>query len=214
MSGDEEETEGGAACDASEFSWGDALPTLASERVTLRALTDDDVADLFAIFSDPEVMRYWSSPPMMAESEAATLLREIRECFREKNLFQWGVSDPTSGRVIGTCTLYRLEWPHRRAEVGFALRRSSWGKGLAAEALATLIAFAFDRMNLHRLEADADPRNARSLRLLERAGFQREGLLRERYRVSGEVQDAVVLGLLRTERPPRQPSHASDHRVP
>ena len=59
--------------------------------------------------------------------------------------------------------------------------------------------FAFEELGLHRVEADVDPRNARSLRLLERLGFQQEGLLRERYHVSGEIQDAALLGLLRTD---------------
>ena len=68
-----------------------------------------------------------------------------------------------------------------------------------SEAVPTLIAFAFGSMGLHRLEADVDPRNARSIRLLEREGFQREGLLRERYHVSGEIQDAALYGLLQPE---------------
>jgi RimJ/RimL family protein N-acetyltransferase len=62
-----------------------------------------------------------------------------------------------------------------------------------------LVGFAFEQLNLHRLEADADPRNERSLVLLERQGFRKEGFLRERYIVDGEIQDAVVFGLLRSE---------------
>jgi len=88
---------------------------------------------------------------------------------------------------------------HERAEIGFAVARSQWGRGLASEAVAELIAFAFERLQLHRLEADTEPRNERSLRLLERLGFRREGHLRERYYVDGERQDTVLLGLLRTE---------------
>jgi RimJ/RimL family protein N-acetyltransferase len=60
-----------------------------------------------------------------------------------------------------------------------------------------VLAFAFDTLALHRVEADVDPRNARSIRALERAGFEREGYLRERYHVGGELQDAVLYGLLR-----------------
>ena len=110
-----------------------------------------------------------------------------------------GIAQVEGDRVVGTCTLFRIDARHRRAEVGFALARATWGRGLASEALATALRFAFETLDLHRIEADADPRNERSLGLLERHGFRREGYLRERYHVSGEVQDSVVLGLLRSE---------------
>src|SRR5437867_752230 len=103
--------------------WGEKLPTLTAERVTLRELDDGDVAALFAVFSDPEVMRYWSSPPLKTLADASALLRDIREGFRDRQLFQWGISDPRDGGIVGTCTLYRLDPGHRRVEIGFAVER-------------------------------------------------------------------------------------------
>jgi RimJ/RimL family protein N-acetyltransferase len=67
------------------------------------------------------------------------------------------------------------------------------------EALKALVSHAFETMNLRRLEADVDPRNGASIRSLERLGFQREGFLRERWHVNGEIQDAHFYGLLRRE---------------
>jgi [ribosomal protein S5]-alanine N-acetyltransferase len=182
-----------------EFEWADRLPTLTGERVALRALEGRDVADLFAVFSDPLVMRYWDSGPLQSSDDAQALLADIDARFNERTLFQWGLARRSDDRVIGTCTLHKLDAVHRRAEVGFALGTDHWGRGLASEAVAMLIGFAFDRLNLHRLEADADPRNQRSLVLLERQGFRKEGFLRERYIVDGEIQDAVVFGLLQSE---------------
>jgi RimJ/RimL family protein N-acetyltransferase len=111
------------------------------------------------------------------------------------------VSLRTSGEVVGTCTLARIDRQHRRAELGYALGRAHWGSGLAAEAVGAVIRYAFESLDLHRLEADVDPRNGPSLRLLERFGFRSEGLLRERYHVAGEIQDAAIYGLLRSEWP-------------
>jgi RimJ/RimL family protein N-acetyltransferase len=179
------------------FVWGDELPTLRTARVSLRQLTAADTADIFAIFSDPEVMRYWDHGPMTKPSDASAYIEQIHDGLRRRQLFQWGVSDASAGRIVGTCTLTHLSAAHQRGEIGFALARSHWGRGIAAEAVTTVVAFAFERLDLHRLEADADPRNDRSLRLLERLGFEREGCLRERYYVEGERQDAVLLGLLR-----------------
>jgi [ribosomal protein S5]-alanine N-acetyltransferase len=181
-----------------EFDWGTSLPTLRGARVTLRALLDADVDDLYAAFSDPEVMRYWDVPPMPSVADAVTFLAEIHEGFRTRTLFQWGV-DAGTGQIVGTCTLLNVNTTHRRGEIGFALARPHWGQGLASDAVATLIGFCFRDLALHLLEADVDPRNERSKRLLERQGFVREGYLRERYQVSGEIQDAVLLGLLRRD---------------
>lgn len=101
--------------------------------------------------------------------------------------------------MLGTCTLFNVDLAHRRAEVGFALHRDAWGRGLATDALGALIEFSFQALDLHRLEADVDPKNERSLRVLERLGFQREGYLRERWHHLGEVHDGIFLGLLRRE---------------
>ena len=70
------------------------------------------------------------------------------------------------------------------------------GRGLASEAVRASLAFAFGPMDLHRVEADVDPDNEDSLRLLERIGFKREGLLRERWFTFGTWKDTVLLGLL------------------
>lgn len=175
------------------------LPTISASRVRLRWLTPGDVPALFEIFGDPLVCRYWSRPPLPSVAEAVELHNEIVRCFTERSLFQWGVADITDDRVIGTCTLASLSPQHRRAEVGFALARRAWGRGYMAEALPALIRFAFESLDLHRLEADVDPRNQPSIRLLESAGFRREGFLRERYRLNDEIQDAVLYGLLRHE---------------
>lgn len=181
-----------------EFEWGATLPTLAGEGIALRALVEADVPALFDVFGDPEVMRYWSRAPFASADVAAEFLREIQDGFRTKRLFQWGITGPAGDTVVGTCTLFHVDREHRRCDVGFALGRRFWGRGIASKALSLLLRFAFEELGVHRVEADADPRNERSLRLLERLGFEREGLLRERYHVNGEIQDAVILGLLRS----------------
>lgn len=183
----------------SSFEWDRELPRLAGRRVDLRWLTPEDAPAIFATFGDPAVMEFWSSPPLVDVTAAAQLIAQIHELFHARRLFQWGICLRDTGEVIGTCTLFNLNRAHRRAELGFALRRNAWGKGLASEAIGLLLGFAFESLDLHRLEADADPQNERSLRLLERHGFRREGYLRERWHHLGKIQDAVFLGLVRRE---------------
>jgi RimJ/RimL family protein N-acetyltransferase len=181
----------------------DRLPTLATERLRLRWLTPADAPALLAVFGDPAVCRYWSRPPLPDVAAAAELQREIAELFAERSLFQWGIAERATDAVVGTCTLAALSAEHRRAEVGFALARGAWGRGYVAEALPALLDFGFGTLGLHRVEADVDPRNARSIRALERVGFRHEGVMRERYHIADEIQDAAMYGLLRHEwRPP------------
>jgi ribosomal-protein-alanine N-acetyltransferase len=177
----------------------DALPTISTRRLRLRSLAPGDVPALATIFCDPEVCRYWSHAALTDEGAVQALYDHIVRCFETRSLFQWGIADRESDTVVGTCTLASLSSEHRRAELGFALARAHWGHGYIAEALPALVNFAFETLDLHRLEADVDPRNERSIRAIVRLGFEREGHLRERYHVNGELQDAILYGLLRRD---------------
>ena len=178
---------------------GDSLPVLDAPRLRLRGLAEADVDGLFAVFSDEAMMRYWSSPPMKERGEAEALLQKIRRGFADRTSFQWGVERKADRRLLGTCTLFHIHAGNRRAELGYALASAHWKQGYMGEALAALIDHAFGVLRLRRLEADVDPENAASLGILERMGFRREGLLRERWNVGGGIQDSVVLGLLARE---------------
>ena len=144
-------------------------------------------------------MRYWSSPPHPDLSTTQHYLDRIHASFAAKTLFQWGIVRNAEADLIGTCTLAHLDAQNRRAEVGYILGRPHWGHGYAQEALQALVAFAFQDLDLLRLEADVDPRNTASTRSLSRLGFTLEGHLRERWIVGGEISDSVLYGLLRRE---------------
>lgn len=175
------------------------LPTIDAARIALRWITSDDVDALYSIFSNVEVMRYWSTPPLPDRNAAVDLLNEIRDGFRRQALLKWGVARRSDDALIGTTTLYNLDFSNRRAEMGYALGREHWGQGYMHEALQALLGYSFEVLDLRRIEADVDPRNASSIQTLERLGFQREGFLRERWEVNGEIQDAFFYGLLRPQ---------------
>jgi RimJ/RimL family protein N-acetyltransferase len=178
---------------------GPCLPTLTAQRVKLRWLVPADVQSLYDVFSNDDVMRYWSRPPFTRVEEARELVEAIERAFAQKSLYQWGVARADDDRVIGTCTLSSVDASNLRAELGYALGREHWGRGLMGEALARLLDFSFEELGMRRLEADVDPNNAASIALLERLGFRREGYLRERWFVGGQVQDSLFYGLLRRE---------------
>ena len=177
----------------------ETLPIITTPRIVLRWISEDDIDSLYEIFSNRHVMRYWSSEPLADREAAADLQCEIASGNENETMFKWGLALRDSNTVIGTTTLFNLNLDNGRAELGYAMSHAHWGKGYMNEALNALVSHAFEVMDLRRLEADVDPRNAASIRLLEKLGFQREGFLRERWHVNGEIQDAFFYGLLRRE---------------
>ena len=177
-----------------------ASPTrIDTERLLLRPLHADDAPALMQVFSDPEVMRYWSTPAWTSIDQAHAMIERDRVAMEAGQQLRLGLERRSDGTLLGVCTLFNLVPQCRRAEIGYALGRAGWGQGLMHEALVALVAHGFTAMRLNRIEADIDPRNQSSARSLERLGFTREGLLRERWIVGDEVSDSALYGLLQKD---------------
>ena len=177
------------------------VPVLETARLVLRAPEGRDADVLFAIHSDPETMRYWNGPPMAHRDEANVLIDRARVTAAAGTAYRWVLErrGERGPEVIGLCGLSALSYEHRRAEIGYVLDRAQWGHGWMLEALEAVLAHGFETLELHRIEAELDPRNEASARILTRLGFVREGVLRERWCVEGEVSDSMYMGLLRPE---------------
>lgn len=175
------------------------FPILESDCIRLRGIRDSDHDRLFALFSNPQVMRYWSRGPMTDRQEAVDYAKTILDGFVRRDLLNWIVADTKSDAMIGTATLYEINPQHARAGLGYALMPEYWGKGLAQEAATLAISYGIFELGLHRIEADTEPNNFRSNKVLERLDFQREGLLRERFFHPDGIQDSLIFGLLRSE---------------
>jgi RimJ/RimL family protein N-acetyltransferase len=144
-------------------------------------------------------MRYWRFTAWTTRQQA---IEHIARLAREREVMEfypWVATLPGNDRLIGTCSLFGVHRDHARGVIGYALAAEFWGRGLASEMLRLALTFAFTQLGLNRIEADIDPLNVASCKLVERAGFQREGFLRERWRVGGGVQDTALYGLLRRD---------------
>ncbi|KRG86297.1 MULTISPECIES: GNAT family N-acetyltransferase [Stenotrophomonas] len=186
-------------------------PELSSLRLRLREPREDDAPALFAIHSDPQVMRYWSCPAWTRPAQAEQKLAEIRRQRRELDILVWAIADARSDLLIGSSAVFAMNLEQGRAEIGYSLHRDWQGRGLASEALRMILRHLFDGMGLRRIEADIDPRNLASCRLVERLGFVREGTLRERWQVNGECADSALYGLLRRDFIDPQAAYAQGH---
>lgn len=169
---------------------------LKTPRLILRALETGDAGGYLDIFSDPQSMVFWSGEHITTLAEAEQMLAEDFEWVRSGEALCWGIALPESNQFIGKISLYFFSKQNRRAETGYILNRKFWGRGLMSEALAAVLKYAFEELDMHRIEADVDPDHAASLALLKKFGFVHEGVLRDRWFVHGEWHDSVMLGLL------------------
>jgi RimJ/RimL family protein N-acetyltransferase len=181
------------------LNYPDVFPVLSTSRLVLRETADRDVESVFELERDPIAMRYWSRPPMREIAEAREAVQRAKTYFSAREGLRWSVCRAADDLMLGHVSLFDFSEQNRRAEIGYGLARRHWGQGFMHEALTAVIEYAFGPLGLRRLEADTDPRNRASLRTLERLGFTREGLLRERWQVGDEISDSALWGLLARE---------------
>ncbi|HEY2628652.1 MAG TPA: GNAT family N-acetyltransferase [Usitatibacter sp.] len=172
---------------------------LETARVKLRFVEERDVDAVYAVYSDPVVARYLSRPAQTDRAEAVKMVGNILAGYGDGSSVAFAMERREDGVVMGIVMLFRMHEESRRAEIGYSMARAYWGQGYMDESLRTAIDYAFGPMNLNRLEADIDPRNVSSAKSLVRLRFKAEGVLRERWIVSGEVSDTAYYGLLRAE---------------
>jgi len=184
-------------------------PTLHTSRLRLRPFSDADANALFALHSSSHVLRYWDAPPWRETVRAERFIAGCRQMAEEGSGTRLAVDRHSDGAFIGWCSLTRWNPDYRSASMGYCFDDAAWGHGYATEAGRAVLQWAFDTLDLNRVQAETDTRNAASARVLEKLGFVREGTLREDCVVSDEVSDSWVYGLLRREwRPSSEPAPA------
>ncbi|MDP3759000.1 MAG: GNAT family N-acetyltransferase [Ramlibacter sp.] len=170
-----------------------------SKRLVLRLVRDEDLPQLLDMNADDIVTRYLPYESWRDMADAQAWMGRAQARLAAGEAWQFVIVLRESGRVIGSCLLFHFDRPNGRAELGYLLGREHWGAGYMQEAAAALVGYAFGPAGLRRLEAEIDPRNEASARLLERVGFVKEGHLRERWDTKGEVSDSGLYGLLRSD---------------
>ena len=174
-------------------------PSLTTPRLALRPLALEDTEALFAVFSDAEAMRYWSTGPHDTPAVTQAMIRRALDARARHEGLEWAITRRGDDRAIGKIGHWRWQKEHSRSEIGFIMRRDLWRQGLASEALLAAAHFGFEVLQLHSIEAQLDSANEGSMRTLERVGFALEGRLRQSYFDGKGYRDTLVYGLLRED---------------
>ncbi len=175
------------------------IPTLETERLTLRGMRVSDAEDMFAYAQYEPVTRYLTWTPHPNVKHTKEYLTYVSQRYRTGDFFDWAIVSREDGHMIGTCGFTAFDFPSDSAEIGYVLNPVYHGRGLATEAVREVIRFGFEELKLHRIEAKFMKENTRSLKLMERVGMQFEGYAREALKIKGEYRTIGRCGILRQE---------------
>lgn len=174
------------------------FPEIETQRLLLRRMTIDDAEVILYLRSNDEVMKYIDRERTKSIEEAKSFIDKIDASLNSNNGVMWGIMLKEKPRtLIGNIGYWRLIKEHYRAEVGYMLHPSFWKKGIMKEALLRVIDFGFAEMNLHSIEANINPGNEASAKLLESTGFIKEAYFKEDFFFDGEFRDTIIYSQLK-----------------
>lgn len=175
------------------------IPTMETERLTLRGMRVSDAADMFAYASRPSVTEYLTWEPHTSIEVTREYLTYVGQRYRTGDFYDWSLVCRADGHMIGTCGFTSFNCPADSAEIGYVLNPAYGGQGLATEAVRAVLDFGFRELALHRIEAHFIEGNDNSRRLMERVGMTFEGFARESMRIKGKYRTIGICAILRHE---------------
>lgn len=175
------------------------LQKIETERLILRKMTLDDAQDVFEYGSDSEITNYvtWDAHKSIEDSQ--NFLKSVIQKYEKKEVSEWGIVFKENKKFIGTCGYMWWHIGCARAEMGYALSRKYWDKGLMTEAVKETIKFGFDKMKLNRIEARCMIGNVASEKVMKKVGMTFEGIMREQMYAKGVFRDLKMYSILRRE---------------
>ncbi len=181
-----------------------AMPLLETPRLLVRPPQLRDAADFYTFARDDEMCRYvlWDAHKNIRESRET--LRGMMKRNHQGYPGTFVIEFKSEGRMIGTIGFQWIDPENKSCELGYSIARRLWGHGIAVEALEAVVRYAFEQLDLNRVEAKHDILNPASGRVLNKAGFIQEGCARESLLIKGRRADMQRYALLRSQWATRQ----------
>ncbi|MDW0118350.1 GNAT family protein [Sporosarcina thermotolerans] len=173
------------------------FPTLETDRLILRELTNEDAEGIFACFSNDDVTRFYGQETLKSIEEAKKIVDFFSKSYIEKRGIRWGIERKETKGIIGTIGFNNWLSKHKRAEIGYEIHPHQWRKGYTSEAVSEVLSYGFDAMGLTRIGAVVFIENEASNKLLKKVGFQKEGVLRNYMYQDGKSYDTNVYSLIK-----------------
>ncbi|MES2591469.1 MAG: GNAT family N-acetyltransferase [Bacteroidota bacterium] len=173
------------------------FPVLETERLILRNLRMDDKQEVFQIRSNPATMQYIPRPLAKTVDDVVSVIEMITGFTARNERINWAVTEKGVDKLIGIIGYVNIKPESLRAEVGYVLHEDNTQKGIAYEALQEVLHYGFDSMDLHSVEAIIRPENTGSIKLIEKAGFVREGYFKDYIFHNGKFWDETVYSMIK-----------------
>ncbi|HLA55095.1 MAG TPA: GNAT family protein [Flavobacterium sp.] len=174
------------------------FPILETERLLLRRIDTNDVGQIFQLRSDPETMKYVPRPLAKTNADALEHIANIEARIESNEGINWAITLKGNPEFIGIIGHYRIKPEHFRAEIGYMLLPEFHNRGIISEAVAEVVRYGFEQMDLHSIEAIIDPENQASAKVLENNHFVKEAHLKENEFYDGKFLDTVIYSLLKS----------------
>lgn len=171
-------------------------PEIETERLFLRQVQLDDIQIYHQMRTDSQVMQYMDVPKPNSIEVTQQKINDEIESFTKKESVYWTLILKSAKEFIGVGGFWRLIKPHYRAELGYQILPEFWRQGFAEEACRVIINFGFNHLKLHSIEANVNPANLPSIKLLEKLGFVREAYFKENFYFDGKFVDTAIYSLL------------------
>lgn len=172
------------------------FPVLETDRLILRRIEDKDARVFYRMYSDKEVMKYFGKELFSSFKQAEDKVKLEKSAFETKEAIRWAITLKPEDDMIGSGGFWKINKEHYRAEIGYDLLPDFHRRGIMSEAVKVMIEFGFTKMKLHSIEANTDPENKSSNRMLEKLGFKLEGNFRENYFFNGKFLDTFTFSLI------------------
>lgn len=172
------------------------ITELHTERLHLRKMKISDSSSLFKIWSDPDVTKFMNVCCFTNENQAKEMINLLDDLSRDRKAIRFSIIKKGSNEIIGSCGYNALDFENGKAEIGYDIAKSFWGRGYATESIFSLLEHGFSILKLNRIEAKVDPRNVNSMKLLQKLNFTFEGTLRQYERVNGKFNDLNIYSKL------------------
>jgi len=167
------------------------------KRVRLRAIERDDIPRFIKWFNDPDVREHLALYRPLSLAQEEKWFEALAERESTDHLF---AIETCEGVHIGNLGLHGINWKDRSAELGIAIgEKDHWGQGYGTDAITTLLGYAFDELNLHRVFLRVNADNPRGIGCYEKCGFVHEGTLRHAVFTAGQYKDQHMMSILQTE---------------
>src|ERR1043166_1640666 len=172
------------------------FPVLSTDRLNLRRIIDKDIEEIFFLRSDKLMLQFLDRDPAKSIEEIVQWIQMINDAIDNDQYIAWALTLKNETKLIGTISFWNIKKEHFRAEIGYALHTNYQGAGLMQEAIHAILDYGFKIMKLHSVEANVNPANKASIKLLERNNFVREAYHKENYYHNGKFLDSAIYSLL------------------